>query len=867
MSDHQETTATRSLEGDPRPISRRTFVATAAAAGAALTIGPRDLLARGCDPPPSSLPPASPPPPVASAAQTVTLRYRRPAEDFSQALPIGAGRLGAMVYGGVPRDRLSLNHSGLWRRHHRNTTVAVSAHLAEIRRLARAGHWREAEQRCLETLQPYVPELHAIWSKTSGVTPERTINAYQPAGNLVIAVPDGPAADDYERALDLATGIATVRYRVGDVQFTREYFCVATPSVIVARLTASRRGALHCTIGIDRGRKDGRFRQISRGRAIVGDGLDPDCALEIAAKASALELTGRFVEGATWAVQTRVLATGGSVHAEGDRVVVAGADDAWVVTAIVVDTESPDPAAACRAVLRPLAVSDLRARHEESVREHRRYFDRVTLALASNMDPAEPTDVWLQRMRRQPDASIYEKAFHYGRYLLIASSRPGGLPVNVQGIWNEDIQPAWNADYHLDVNLEMMYWPAEVCNLSELTDPLLRFTDSMIARGRQSAADIFGCRGIVFPIATDPYTGGTMYPGQWVAWTGAAAWIAQHYWWHWEYTGDEQFLRTRAYPFLREVARFYADFAYKDDTGTLQTLPGLSPEQAVDRPDGSRGAVARTPTIDIALMREIFSRVLLASDVLRIDREEQARWRALLDALPAYPIDHAGMLLEYPPEFRPADPQHRHLSHLLGLFPGEDIVPDVSPPALVQAARLALEQRGTLGAGGWATLFRAACWARVHEGDKALACLDQLIRTQVAPNLLGLIDAWDGVTTDPRPIQLDCSFGISAVIAEMLLQSHAGSLRFLPALPTSWADGAISGLRARGGFEVGLAWSRGVLQRATVRSHLGRRCRLRSPLPLQIDANGVQVRAEARDPGVLEFPTRAGATYTIVPRG
>jgi alpha-L-fucosidase 2 len=229
------------MQACSRPISRRTFVAAAAAAGAALTIGPRDLLAHG-DSPPSSRPPASPQPsPAASVAPPVTLRYRRPAQDFSQALPIGNGRLGAMVYGGVPRDRLSLNHSGLWRRHHRNTTVPVSAHLAEIRRLARAGHWREAEQLCLETLQPYVPELHATWSKASGVTPERTINAYQPAGNVVIAIPDGRPPDDYERVLDLPTGIATVRYRVDDVQFTREYFSVVAPSVIVARLTASRR--------------------------------------------------------------------------------------------------------------------------------------------------------------------------------------------------------------------------------------------------------------------------------------------------------------------------------------------------------------------------------------------------------------------------------------------------------------------------------------------------------------------------------------------------------------------------------------------------------------------------------------------------
>lgn len=848
MSDHDSVSPSRRSS---RTVSRRDFVTTTAAAGAGLAIVPSQAFRGQLSVEKTT-----------GAGERLTLAYGRPADDFSEALPIGNGRLGAMVYGGVQRDSVSLNHDRLWRRKHRNTTVPVVTHLAQIRRLAAEGKWWQSEQVCLDKLQPYVPELGRTWTKEAGLSPERTLNSFQPAGNLEILVSAASTVADYQRVLDLTTGVTTVRYRIGGVTFSREYFCVETPSCVVVHLTASRRATLNFAVNLHRGRSDGTFRMVPRGRAIVGTGLDPECSLDIKASEAAVLLSGTFVEGVTWSSQAQVITRSGSVREDDNMVTVSDADEAWVITAIAVDLETSDPPAACRAVIERAAADaeQLRAR---AASEHRSYFDRVQLQLTRRETRDEQTDAWLRRMRATPDGSMYETMFNYGRYLLIASSRPNTLPANLQGVWNEDIQPAWNSDYHFDINLEMAYWPAEVCNLSELADPLLRFADSMVPVGRKSAMDLYGCRGILFPIATDPHTRGAAYPGQWVMWTAAAAWIAQHYWWHWEWSGDEEFLRDRAYPFLKEVGEFYVDFAEWDEMGRLQTVPGLSPEQAVRYVDGDQGAMARTPTMDIAFIRSIFAWLLEASAVLKIDDKERQLWRDMLNAAPDYPIDDAGMLLEYPPEFEPVDPKHRHVSHLIGLFPGDDIVPGVSSPRLVQAARLALEQRGAIGAGGWATLFRAGCWARLGEGDRALDCLDNLVKWQVAPNLLGLIDRWDGVSKGPRPIQLDCNFGISAVIAEMLLQSHAGIIRFIPALPQAWPDGSVKGLRGRGGFDIDVEWTRGRLEQAILHSRLGRRCRIQSAVPLRVQQNGAPVETTALEAQQIELPTRAGAVYRI----
>lgn len=795
------------------------------------------------------------------------LWYAQPAEDFSQALPVGNGRLGAMVYGGVERDRLSLNHDRLWRRKHKNKTVPVSEHLQEVRRLAEAGKWKEAEQLCWEKLQPWTTALGRTWTKSAGVAPERTINAYQPAGNVEILFQDVDSVEDYVRSLDFASGITTVQYRDGDVEFTREYFCVESPSCIVVHLTATGSSALNFAVSINRGRKDGTFKEVSRGRMIMGDGLDPECTLDITARNRAVYFTGTFDEGASWSMQTQVYAPRGHITPVENSIEVSEAAEAWIITAIVLDVESSDPAAQCEAIIAAAEVL-LKTLREKQTEKHASYYNRVTLSLEEE-SPAgiqEPTDSWLRRMQSQPEASLYETMFQYGRYLFISTSRPGTLPPNLQGLWNEDIQPAWNSDYHFDINLAMAYWPAEVCNLSDLAMPLFEFAESLVPEARKSASDVYGGGGILFPMTTEPYTGGVIYPGQWVQWTGAAAWVAQHYWWHWEYSGDREFLRDRAYPFLKEVGQFYIDFAYTDTNGKLKTLPALSPENAAIRPDGSTGALCHTPAMDIAFMREIFSRLIEAGEVLAVDAQELSLWQEMQEKIPGYSMDKNGMLLEFPEEFTANDPQHRHLSHLIGLFPGDEIVKGQSDPALIRAAELALEQRGALGEGGWATMFRAGCWARLGEGDRALACLDSLVKWQVASNLFGLIDPWDGVSSGPRPIQLDCNFGISAVIAEMLLQSHAGSIRLLPALPRKWTAGSVKGLCARGGFEIDISWEENKLEQALIKSRLGKNCRISTEEPLRVLQDGDPVQVQSVQGSHIEFPTSAGQRYIINPQ-
>ncbi|MBU6401420.1 MAG: hypothetical protein KGS61_13975, partial [Verrucomicrobia bacterium] len=357
--------------------------------------------------------------------------------------------------------------------------------------------------------------------------------------------------------------------------------------------------------------------------------------------------------------------------------------------------------------------------------------------------------------------------------------------------------------------------------------PLFDLVDHL-DKARTSSREVYGGRGVLFPVSTDPFTAGNIHRDVWAAYIGGAGWIAQHYWTHWQYTHDRSFLRRRAYPFFKEVGEFYEDFVTRGPDGKIVTFPSMSPELEARRSDGSIGLLVATPTCDLAGIRELFSHLLAASELLGADTARRPQWRQMLDDLPPYPIDANGQLLEFTGGEQGTEPHHRHLSHLYPLFPGDEITVGLSDPRLVEAARKALEARGLL-ATGWATVLRACCWARLRDGDKALQCLENFARRQVTPSLLGLHEPWDGQNPHPRPFQIDCNFGVCAAVTEMLLQSQRGVVRILPALPRDWQIGDVRGLRARDGFETAFGWSHGKLHHLEITSLLGLPCHLWVP--------------------------------------
>lgn len=746
----------------------------------------------------SDLPPHQPPPHHESKHQ-MSCAY--PATRWEDALPTGNGSVGALVYGNVHEDTIVVNHEALWLHSEKPEPPNVSDALPELREALAAGEWA------------FLDRFLDIVLTERGYHPGRT-DPYHPAFEIRVTMPPNAPFQEYRRALDFTTGEARVTWREDATAFQRTCFVSRVHDLICLRISSSRPGAIHARIQLAR-RELTEENHASKDKPRAW--AEIPLSFETGHEAGYCQLVGtRAPDGATFGGVMRVDvgdARGASVQVNGSTVHVENATEVVARVKLFVG-ESPGRALPrLRAALAETSrdYSELLAAH---VVEHAALYRRVELDLgAASADRARSNEeLLLASYGGKVSPALLERLFHYGRFLLVASSRPGGWPANLQGVWNGNYFPAWSSDYHNDENIQMNYWAALPGVLPECMRPFFAYYEAALPDYRRNARAVYGCRGILVPIAQAVKGEAPLYGGPWLNWTAAAGWLAQHFYDYWLFTRDEQFLRDHALPFLGEVAAFYEDFLVEGADGSYQFAPSLSPENVPDVSGAS--LVTVNATMDVAVCREVLTHLCEGWTHLGETPAELSRWRAMLAKLPAYAVNADGALKEWIHPELPDHYAHRHLSHLYPLFPGTEITRTGSP-ALFEACRVAVEKRRCLGQtaqSGWSWAHLANVYARLHDGPHALTCLETLTRACVGPNLFTYHNDWrrQGLSVSwnflDRIFQIDANFGLTAAILEMVVGSTPTSLTICPAVSPAWARGCLRGVATRCHARVDVRW-------------------------------------------------------------
>jgi alpha-L-fucosidase 2 len=723
-------------------------------------------------------------------AAALTLWYEQPASAWTEALPIGNGRLGGMVFGGTAEERIQFNEDTLWNGEpHAYPREGAAAFLPQIRQLLAEGKQPQAE---------------ALATQECMGDPIRQA-AYQVFGNLRIQIPRHWNVSDYRRQLSLDHAVVTVQYKVGDVSFTRQALCSYPDQVLVWHIAADRPGQIDFTATLD---------------------SPHDQVHTVAVGTNEIALSGQVRKGVLrFEAHLRAVSQGGVVTATDQGIGVSQADAATLILAAHTSFKSfqdvsGDPQARCQAVLATASKASFETLLAEHIQDYQRLFHRVRLDLGPTRDGERPTDERVKDGAGELDPSLAALQFQYGRYLMIACSRPSSQAANLQGIWTDSLDPPWGARYTTNISTEMNYWPAEVCNLSECHEPLFDLIQDCAVSGRRTAKALYGANGWVLHHNTDLWRGtAPANASNHGIWPTGGAWLCHHLWEHYLFTGDKTFLAERAYPIMKEACLFYMDFLTPDPkTGRLISTPSNSPEH---------GGLVAGPAMDHQIIRSLFDYTIQAAMVLGVDKAWADQLRGLCERIAPNRVGQGGRLQEWLDGAQNAPAMHKHMSHLWAVYPGWDITPQ--QPELFEAARQSLLAKGDVAV-GWSRAWKVNLWARYDEPEQAWQKLRDVLQADVFPNLFSMHPM-----PDESPVfEIAGNFGTTAGIAEMLLQSYCGGpglsnveIRLLPALPRAWPDGSVTGLRARGGFEVDMTWKQARLVRARVQSILGNACTLR----------------------------------------
>lgn len=807
---------------------------------------------------------------------------KKPASEWSGGYPVGNGRIGGMVLGGVQHERISVNHDLLWRQFWSFQEHKTASDVKKIRELTLQGEWDKAE----ELMERKIPASgNAVY-----------INPFVPAGDLYINFQHGNSPiTDYKRILYMDRGIVEVQYRVNNALFKREIFSSWKHGVMATHLTTDRAGMLTGEVSLSRL-------------------LDPDCEVTGYADQDKVILKGKFEEGREFAIVVKVIQRGGRLTIGRKKLIQTGAeipekdfglkyvtstndmfgkddgastffdtsDEVLILLAITVDDEYEKGADLVKKSIEKLdnITESFEILKEEHIEDFQKIFNRVTLCLGLEK-PFIETDSLLKESVDNNTASpaLLEKMFNMSRYLAISSGRPqpagqpAKAPINLQGLWNQDRRPAWDSDYHIDLNVEMCYWPLDMLNLGDHMIPLMDWVETLTEQGQRAAKDLYGARGVAFGIVAD-YKNLGNFDNICFPWTGGAAWLAQILWQHWEYSNDLSFLKNHLFPFLVETGNFYEDFLVEDRNGFLVPALSASPEMPIAGRN-PQSFLSSASSMDLELIHDLFGHLIQAGNLLKADPMQIKKWQTLVDRVPLPRINEDGSLSEWFEEHPMGDPGHRHRSLLVGLCPGDRISVE-NTKEYADAAYKAILKRHETGRKMTQSLtfaWDAQLLARLYKPEEAYAELVRMFPVHVLDNLLIACNDWSGERgglawfKGIKLVQIEASIATGASIIEMIFQDRQGLLRFLPSLPANLSEGEVTGLKARGGFEVDLKWSKGKMCFANILSLNGKACHFKDNgfEKIKITCDGKEMKFDNnKDKGIISFNTEKGQRYQLI---